>query len=69
MPHHDNNIIRGGIAMEMQAVVALVIGTVVVLFVPALVWSAVIAGLYQIIRDRVRESRKVVARKTSVSTR
>ncbi len=30
--------------MAAQAVAALVIGTVVVLFVPALVWSKVIAG-------------------------
>jgi hypothetical protein len=53
----------------MQAVVALVIGTVVVLFVPALVWSTVIAGLYQIIRDRVRESQKALNRKTAANTR
>ena len=30
--------------MEVQVTIALVIGTVVVLFVPALVWSTVIAG-------------------------
>ena len=40
----------------MEAVVALAIGTVVVLFVPALVWSTVIAGLYQIARDKIRKS-------------
>lgn len=51
--------------MEVQAVVALVIGTVVVLFVPALVWSAVITGLYQIVRDKVRESLKAVVRKAT----
>jgi hypothetical protein len=55
--------------MEIQAVVALVIGTVVVLFVPALVWSAVIAGLYQIIRDRVRETRKALVGKKAAATR
>lgn len=55
--------------MEAQAVVALVIGTVVVLFVPALVWSAVIAGLYQIARDKVRESLKAVARRVTARTR
>ncbi|MGD8968266.1 MAG: hypothetical protein PVI07_12220 [Anaerolineae bacterium] len=43
--------------MELQAVVALVIGTVVVLFAPALVWATVIAGLIQIVREKVRESR------------
>jgi hypothetical protein len=55
--------------MEMQAVIALVFGVVVVLFVPALVWSTVIAGLYQMVRDRVRESRKALARKTAESTK
>jgi hypothetical protein len=55
--------------MELQAVVALVIGTVIVLFVPALVWCTVIAGLYQIARDKVRESRKLFARKVTVSAR
>ena len=53
--------------MEAQAVIALVIGTVVVLFVPVLVWSTVIAGLYQIVRDQVRESLKAVARKAAAS--
>ena len=43
--------------MEMQTVVALVIGTIVALFVPALVWATVIAGLIQIVRRKVRESR------------
>jgi hypothetical protein len=43
--------------MELQTVVALVIGTVVVLFVPALVWATVIAGLVQIVREKVHESR------------
>ncbi len=35
--------------MEAHAVVALVIGAVIVLFVPVLVWSTVIAGLYQMV--------------------
>jgi len=55
--------------MEAQAVVALVIGIVIVLFVPALVWSTVIAGLYQIVRDKVRESLKAVARRVTVSAK
>jgi hypothetical protein len=46
--------------METQAVLALVIGVVVVLFVPALVWSAVIAGLLRMVRDRLRETLKSV---------
>lgn len=40
--------------MELQAVVALVVGVLVVLFVPALVWSAVISGLYQTVREKLR---------------
>jgi hypothetical protein len=38
--------------MEAQAVVALVLGTVVALFVPALVWKIVIGGLIQIVREK-----------------
>lgn len=37
--------------------VALVTGVAVVLFVPALVWATVIAGLIQIVREEVREKR------------
>jgi len=42
--------------MEMQAVMALVVGVVVVLFVPALVWSTVISGLFQMLRDKLSGS-------------
>lgn len=42
---------------SIEGIVALVIGIAVVLFVPALVWATVIAGLYQIVRDKVREQR------------
>ena len=42
---------------NIEGIVALVIGIVVVLFVPALVWATVIAGLYQIVRDKIRETR------------
>jgi hypothetical protein len=55
--------------MELQAVVALVVGVIVVLFVPALVWSAVISGLYQTIRKRVGETRRAAARKSTASAR
>jgi hypothetical protein len=55
--------------MELQAVVALVVVTVVVLFVPALVWCTVIAGIYQIVRDKLRESRKALARRVTVSAK
>lgn len=40
----------------IERVVALVIGVAVVLFVPALVWATVIAGLIQIARGAVREA-------------
>jgi Na+-transporting methylmalonyl-CoA/oxaloacetate decarboxylase gamma subunit len=39
-----------------EGTVALVVGIAVVLFVPVLVWATVIAGLVQIVRDKVRES-------------
>jgi hypothetical protein len=50
--------------MEMQAVAALVIGTLVVLFVPALVWATVIAGLYQTARAKTSKIVKTVPWKT-----
>jgi hypothetical protein len=37
-------------------VIALVIGIVVMFFVPALVWHRVIAGLIQIAREKTQES-------------
>jgi hypothetical protein len=43
--------------MEWQAVVALVLGMAIVLFVPALVWATVIAGVYQVVREKVRQKR------------
>ena len=54
--------------MEIQAVVALVVGVVVVLFVPALVWSAVISGLLRMVRDKLRESVKPASERVSVKT-
>lgn len=44
---------------SIEGTVALVIGTAAVLFVPAMVWAMVIAGLVQIVRDKVRESQPV----------
>jgi hypothetical protein len=41
--------------MNGQAAVALVLGVVVTMFVPALVWATVIAGLVQIVREKVRK--------------
>jgi len=43
---------------SIEGVVALVIGIAVVLFVPALVWATVIAGLRQIVRDKIQETRR-----------
>ncbi len=40
---------------SVEGMVALVIGIVVALFVPALVWATVIAGLRQIVREKMRE--------------
>ncbi len=40
--------------MEVQA---LVLGLAIVLFVPALVWATVIAGLFKIVREKVCEKR------------
>jgi hypothetical protein len=54
--------------MEIQAVVALVVGVVFVLFVPALVWSAVISGLLQMARSKLRESVKSTREKVSVES-
>ncbi len=46
--------------METQAVIALVIGIVVMFFVPALVWHRVIAGLIHIARrETIQESLNV----------
>jgi hypothetical protein len=42
---------------SIEGITALVVGIAVVLFVPALVWATVIAGLYRIVRDRIRETR------------
>lgn len=36
--------------------VALVMGIAVVFFVPALVWAIAIAGLRQIVRDKIRKT-------------
>ena len=41
----------------IEGTVALVIGIAVVLFVPALVWATVIAGLRKIVREKMQETR------------
>jgi hypothetical protein len=42
---------------DVQIGVAVVLGLVVALFVPALVWATVIAGLVQMIREKIWEAR------------
>ena len=42
---------------SIEGTVALIIGGAVVLFVPVLVWATVISGLYQIVRNKMRETR------------
>ena len=52
---------------SIEGIVALVIGIAVMFFVPALVWATVIAGLVQIVREKVREDRKAQALRTRES--
>jgi hypothetical protein len=57
--------VPGGVTMgSIEGTVALVIGIGVMFFVPALVWATVIAGLVQIVREKVRESRIAQDRRT-----
>ena len=43
----------------IEGTVALVIGILAVLFVPALVWATVIVRLVQIVREKGRETRPI----------
>lgn len=45
-----------------QVAVAVAVAFPIVLFVPALIWAAVVSGLYQVVRDRMRR-RATVARR------
>ena len=49
--------------MEWQLILALVIAIPIVIFVPLLVWVAVVSGLYQVARDRLRRRVTVSRRK------
>lgn len=40
--------------MEWPLIVAIVVVVPIVIFVPLLVWAAVVSGLYQVARDRLR---------------
>lgn len=53
----------------IEGITALVIGILVVLFAPALVWSTVIAGLYQIARDKIGESLKAATQRATANTK
>ncbi|MFH1169885.1 MAG: hypothetical protein V1691_04230 [Chloroflexota bacterium] len=48
--------------MEWQVMVALILAIPIVLFVPALIWMAMVSGLYQVVRDRMHR-RAVVSRR------
>ena len=47
----EESVIMG----DVEGIVTLIIGIAGVLCIPVLVWVTVIAGLYQIVRDKVRE--------------
>jgi len=53
--------------MEWPVILALVIGIPIVLFVPVLVWGAVVSGLYQVIRDAVRRRATLARRRARVA--
>ena len=52
--------------MEWQLILALALIIPVVLFVPALIWAAVVSGLYLVLKDalrrRARASRRALVR-------
>ena len=47
--------------MEWQVILALVIVIPIVLFVPFLIWAAVVSGLYQVFLYRFRQRRRATA--------
>ena len=51
---------KGGIEMEWQFIVALVLGIPIILFPLAFIWYLNISGLYQVMREaRQRQKRRV----------
>lgn len=55
--------------MGTQAVVSLVIGSIVVLSVPALVWSAAVASLYRNVQIKIGRRFRAVAGRVAMSAR
>jgi hypothetical protein len=53
----------------IEGIIALFVGLALVLFVPALVWSTVVAGLIQIVREKVREQRRSRRERPPLPTR
>ena len=49
--------------MEWYFILVIVVAVAIVLFVPVLIWMAVISGLYQVARDRLRRRATVPRRK------
>jgi hypothetical protein len=52
--------------LEWYYILVIVIAVAIVLFVPTLVWVAVISGLYQVARERLRH-RATATRKKAVT--
>jgi hypothetical protein len=51
--------------VNWQIILALVIVIPVILFVPFMIWIAVISGLYQVARDRLRRRVTIPRRKAA----
>lgn len=51
--------------MSWEIILALVIAIPIIIFIPLLIWIAVISGLYQVARDRLRR-RVTIARRKAV---
>ena len=51
--------------MNWQIILALVIVIPVIIFVPFMIWIAVISGLYQVARDRLRRRVIIPRRKAA----
>ena len=47
--------------MEWQVILALVIAIPIVIFVPLMIWAAVVSGLYQVVRYRFKMRRRATA--------